>query len=75
MGNPGWIVVANLATGKSASLPYLQALQLPQAASEPATSGMDISGTVTINADELGTGPLTFEVLGVTVVYPPMAII
>jgi hypothetical protein len=43
------------------AFPYLQALQLPQAASEPATSGIDISGTVTINADELGTGPLTFR--------------
>jgi hypothetical protein len=72
VGNPGWIVVSNLATGKSASFPYLQALQLPQAASESATSGMDISGTVTINGDELGTGPLTFEVLGVTVAYPPL---
>jgi hypothetical protein len=49
VGNPGWIVVSNLATGKSASFPYLQALQLPQAASESATSGMDISSTVTIN--------------------------
>lgn len=72
VGNPGWIVVSNLATGKSASFPYLQALQLPQAASESATSGMDISGTVTINPDGLGTGPLTFEVLGVTVAYPPL---
>jgi hypothetical protein len=72
VGNPGWIVVSNLATGRSASFPYLQALQLPQAASESATSGMDISGTVTINPDELGTGPLTFEVLGVTVAYPPL---
>ncbi|MBV8481536.1 MAG: hypothetical protein JO077_01580 [Verrucomicrobia bacterium] len=44
VGNPGWIVVSNLATGKSASFPYLQALQLPQAASESGTSGMDISG-------------------------------
>jgi hypothetical protein len=73
VGNPGWIVVSNLATNKSASFPYLQALQLPQAASESTTSGMDISGTVTINADELGTGPLTFEVLGVTVAYPPLS--
>jgi hypothetical protein len=72
VGSLGWIVVSNLATGKSASFPYLQALQLPQAASGSATSGMDISGTVTINGDELGTGPLTFEVLGVTVAYPPL---
>jgi hypothetical protein len=69
VGNPGWVVVSNLETGKSASIPYLQSLQLPEAA----TSGNNtISGTLTINADALGAGPLTFEVLGVTVAYPPL---
>jgi len=73
VGNPGWVVVSNLETGKSASFPYLQSLQLPVAATEAATSGNNtISGTLTINADELGAGPLTFEVLGVTVAYPPL---
>jgi hypothetical protein len=72
LGNPGWVVVSNVDTGKSASFPYLQSLQLPQAASESAVSGKTISGTLTINADELGTGSLTFEVLGVTVAYPPL---
>lgn len=72
VGNPGWIVVSNIDSGKSASFPYLQSLQLPQAASESAVSGETISGTVTINAEDLGAGPLTFEVLGVTVAYPPL---
>ena len=71
LGNPGWVVVSNVDTGKSA-FPYLQSLQLPQAASESAVSGETISGTITINAEELGTGPLTFEVLGATVAYPPL---
>ena len=34
LGNPGWVVVSNLDTGKSASFPYLQALQLPQAGAD-----------------------------------------
>jgi hypothetical protein len=73
LGNPGWIVVSNLASGKTASFPYLYCLRLPQAAPASAISGnYTIYGTLTIDADELGTGPLTFEVLGVTVAYRPM---
>ena len=34
VGDPGWIVVSNLNTGKSASFPYLQSLQLPQAGAD-----------------------------------------
>jgi hypothetical protein len=42
IGNPGWVVLSNLDTGKSASFPYLQSLQLPQA-------GSDTSGNRTIS--------------------------
>jgi hypothetical protein len=71
LGNPGWILVSNLDTGKSASFPYLQSLQLPQADAD-ASGTRTISGTLTIDADQLGAGPLTFDILGVSVAYSPL---
>ena len=70
-GNPGWVVITNLDTGKSASFPYLQALQLPQAGAD-SFGNRTISGTFSIDADQLGAGPLTFDVKGVSVAYPPL---
>jgi hypothetical protein len=56
LGNPGWVVVSNVDTGKSASFPYLQSLQLPQAASESAVSGETISGLSRLTQTSLGQG-------------------
>jgi hypothetical protein len=70
VGNPGWVVVSNLNTGNSQSFTYLQSLQLPGVPDGDTSAGQSLSGTVTIDADALGPGPLTFQVQGVDVSRP-----
>ena len=71
IGNPGWLLVSNLATGRSTSFTYLQSLKLPELSPQDASSaGQIISGTLTVDPDVLGAGPLTVQVLGVTISRP-----
>jgi hypothetical protein len=68
IGSPGWLMVSNLATGRSTSFTYLQSLKLPELAPPNTSSeGQIISGTLTVDPDVLGAGPLTVQVLGVTI--------
>lgn len=38
VGNPGWLMVSNLATGRSTSFTYLQSLKLPELAPPDSSS-------------------------------------
>jgi hypothetical protein len=71
IGNLGWLLVSNLVTGRSTSFTYLQSLTLPELpAGGTSSEGQIISGTLTVDPDVLGAGPLTVQVLGVTISRP-----